>query len=46
MGGKLIAPCTMQTGEQALVLVERTPTGDIRQVFEAVRFVPLKSGTA
>mgnify|MGYP006279044563 FL=1 len=46
MGGKLIAPCTMQTGEQALVLVERTPAGDIRQVFEAVRFVPLKSGTA
>lgn len=46
MGGKLIAPCTVASGEQALVLIERTPTGDVQQVFEAVRFVPLKSGTA
>ncbi|MBU3738915.1 MAG: protein-L-isoaspartate(D-aspartate) O-methyltransferase [Rhodoferax sp.] len=47
LGGRLVAP--VQTGvgaaTQALVVVERTRSGFQRSLFEAVHFVPLKSGT-
>jgi protein-L-isoaspartate(D-aspartate) O-methyltransferase len=46
VGGRLIAPMVMATGQQALVLVEKT-AGQLRQtILETVHFVPLKSGLA
>jgi protein-L-isoaspartate(D-aspartate) O-methyltransferase len=46
VGGRLVAPMVMPGGQQALVVIDRTPDGLRRQVLEAVHFVPLKSGTA
>ena len=45
-GGRLIAPTVTASGEQALVLVDKTASGLRRQVLEGVHFVPLKSGIA
>jgi protein-L-isoaspartate(D-aspartate) O-methyltransferase len=45
-GGRIVAPCVMPGGGQALVVIEKTPSGLKRSVLEAVHFVPLKSGIA
>jgi protein-L-isoaspartate(D-aspartate) O-methyltransferase len=45
-GGRLVAPTVMEGGRQALVVIDRTSAGLVRNVLEAVHFVPLKSGTA
>jgi len=44
IGGRLVAPTELSPGQQHLVLIERTAQGWNRQVLDAVRFVPLKSG--
>lgn len=45
-GGRLIAPSlNVQRGGQALLVVDRTPEGLTRHWHDAVKFVPLKSGT-
>ena len=44
VGGRLVAPMVTSTGQQALVVVDRTPTEFRQSVLEAVHFVPLKSG--
>lgn len=46
VGGRIIAPMVTGTGQQALVLLEKTPTKLQQTVLEAVHFVPLKSGIA
>lgn len=43
VGGRLVAPQT-RGNQQVLVVVDRTSTGVVQQVHEAVRFVPLESG--
>ena len=44
-GGRLVAPTAMPgLAGHALVVVDRTPDGYVRQVGETVAFVPLKSG--
>lgn len=46
VGGRIVAPMITPSGQQALVVLEKTP-GQIKQsVLEAVHFVPLKSGIA
>lgn len=44
LGGRLVAPVANAGGSQALVVIDKTATGLRRAVFEAVNFVPLKSG--
>jgi protein-L-isoaspartate(D-aspartate) O-methyltransferase len=45
VGGRLVAPTAMPgLAGQALVIVDRTPDGFVRQLGESVQFVPLKSG--
>jgi protein-L-isoaspartate(D-aspartate) O-methyltransferase len=46
VGGRLVAPMVTATGQQALVVVDKTPAGLRQSVLEAVHFVPLKSGVA
>lgn len=46
VGGRVVAPMVMPTGQQALVVVDKTTEGITRTVLEAVHFVPLKSGIA
>lgn len=47
VGGRLVAPVHSSAGgPQVLVTVDRDPAGWSRRVHEAVRFVPLRSGTA
>ena len=46
VGGRLVSPVEQGDRGQALVVVDRREEGFTRQVFEAVRFVPLKSGLA
>lgn len=46
LGGRMIAPTQMASGQQALVVVDKTPQGLKQTVLEAVHFVPLKSGIA
>jgi protein-L-isoaspartate(D-aspartate) O-methyltransferase len=46
VGARLVAPTLMPGGQQALVVLERTPQGVQETVLEAVHFVPLKSGIA
>ncbi len=46
LGGRIVAPVVTASGSQALVVIDKTPTGLQRRVLEAVHFVPLKSGTA
>jgi len=42
VGGRMMLP--LGTGEQYLVLIERTPVGFVESRLDAVRFVPLLSG--
>ena len=46
MGGRLVAPTHTRTGQQALVVIDKTPQGLQQMLLEAVNFVPLKSGIA
>jgi protein-L-isoaspartate(D-aspartate) O-methyltransferase len=46
LGGRLVAPTQTQTGQQALVVIDKTPQGLQHTLLEAVNFVPLKSGIA
>jgi len=46
MGGRLVAPTHTSTGQQALVVIDKTPLGLKQTLLEAVNFVPLKSGIA
>ncbi len=46
VGGRLVAPAVMADGKQALVVIDRTPSGLEKHVLEPVHFVPLKSGVA
>jgi len=45
VGGRLVAPMQTATGQQALVVIDKTAEGLRQTVLEAVHFVPLKSGT-
>jgi protein-L-isoaspartate(D-aspartate) O-methyltransferase len=45
VGGRLVAPAVDAAGGQCLMIVDRGPAGLSWQRHEAVRFVPLKSGT-
>ena len=45
VGGRLVAPLQTAAGTQALIIIDKTPQGTRQTVLEAVRFVPLKSGT-
>jgi protein-L-isoaspartate(D-aspartate) O-methyltransferase len=44
VGGRLVAPTVTASGQQALLVVDKTATGFKQSVLEAVHFVPLKSG--
>jgi protein-L-isoaspartate(D-aspartate) O-methyltransferase len=46
LGGRLVAPTQTATGQQALVVIDKTPQGLQQTLLEAVNFVPLKSGIA
>mgnify|MGYP000019295184 CR=1 FL=1 len=46
IGGRLVAPTQMMNGQQALVVIDKTPQGLQQTLLEAVNFVPLKSGIA
>lgn len=46
VGGRLVAPTHTNTGQQALVVVDKTAQGVQQMLLEAVNFVPLKSGVA
>jgi protein-L-isoaspartate(D-aspartate) O-methyltransferase len=46
MGGRLVAPTQTSTGQQALVVIDKTQQGLQQTLLEAVNFVPLKSGIA
>lgn len=49
VGGRLVAPVAGHPGGptgQALIVIDRTPRGLHETIFEAVHFVPLKSGVA
>jgi protein-L-isoaspartate(D-aspartate) O-methyltransferase len=45
VGGRLVAPMQTASGQQALVVIDKTSQGIRQTVLEAVHFVPLKSGT-
>ena len=45
-GGRIVAPTRSASGQQVLVVIDRTHLGVRRQALEAVHFVPLKSGIA
>jgi len=45
VGGRLVAPIQTASGQQALVVIDKTAQGIRQTVLEAVHFVPLKSGT-
>lgn len=45
IGGRLVAPMSSASGQQVLMVVDRFETEWRRTVQEAVKFVPLKSGT-
>jgi protein-L-isoaspartate(D-aspartate) O-methyltransferase len=46
VGGRIVAPTVMASGQQALVVVDKTATGLRQSTLEPVHFVPLKSGVA
>lgn len=49
VGGRLVAPVSTGSaaaGQQALLVIDKTPQGLRQTVLEAVHFVPLKSGIA
>jgi protein-L-isoaspartate(D-aspartate) O-methyltransferase len=43
-GGRIVAPMQTSAGQQALVVVDKTPHGLKQMLLEPVLFVPLKSG--
>jgi protein-L-isoaspartate(D-aspartate) O-methyltransferase len=45
-GGRIVAPTLTSSGQQALVVMEKTPREVKQTVLETVHFVPLKSGIA
>jgi len=45
-GGRIVAPMQTSSGQQALVVVDKTPQGLKQMLLEPVLFVPLKSGIA
>ncbi len=45
VGGRLVAPMQTASGQQALVVIDKSAQGIRQTVLEAVHFVPLKSGT-
>ena len=45
VGGRLVAPMQTASGQQALVVIDKTAQGVRQVVLEPVHFVPLKSGT-
>jgi len=46
VGGRIVAPTRISSGNQALVVMEKTHREMKQTVLEAVHFVPLKSGVA
>lgn len=46
VGGRIVAPMQTTAGQQALVVIDKTPQGLQQSLLEAVLFVPLKSGIA
>jgi protein-L-isoaspartate(D-aspartate) O-methyltransferase len=46
VGGRLVAPARSVSGQQHLVVVDRTPEGLVSKTLDVVNFVPLKSSTA
>jgi protein-L-isoaspartate(D-aspartate) O-methyltransferase len=46
LGGRIVAPMQTATGQQALVVIDKTAQGLQHMLLEAVHFVPLKSGIA
>ncbi len=46
VGGRIVAPSVMPGGQQALVVIDKTPAGLQKGILEPVHFVPLKSGIA
>jgi protein-L-isoaspartate(D-aspartate) O-methyltransferase len=46
VGGRIVAPMQTTQGQQALVVIDKTPQGLQQSLLEAVHFVPLKSGIA
>ncbi len=46
VGGRIVAPSVMPGGQQALVVIDKTPSGLQSRTLEPVHFVPLKSGIA
>lgn len=44
MGGRLVAPSWAENRQQALIVIDKTPNGFVKNVLEPVQFVPLKSG--
>lgn len=46
VGGRLVAPTHTRTGQQVLVVIDKTSDGLHQTLLEAVNFVPLKSGIA
>jgi protein-L-isoaspartate(D-aspartate) O-methyltransferase len=43
-GGRIVAPMQTSVGQQALVVIDKTPQGLKQMLLEPVLFVPLKSG--
>lgn len=46
LGGRIVAPMQTATGQQALVVIDKTAQGLRQTLLEPVLFVPLKSGIA
>jgi len=46
IGGRIVSPTLAPSGQQALVVMEKTPREMKQTVLETVHFVPLKSGIA
>jgi protein-L-isoaspartate(D-aspartate) O-methyltransferase len=46
MGGRIVAPIQDASGQQALVVIDKTAQGLKQVLLEPVLFVPLKSGIA
>ncbi len=46
VGGRIVAPMQTTQGQQALLVIDKTPHGVHQSLLEAVHFVPLKSGVA
>ncbi len=45
-GGRIVAPIATASGQQALMVVDKSRQGIQQTILEAVHFVPLKSGVA